>query len=423
MRQIIIVLVFAVSTLFCQDLSGIRICIDPGHGGQESDDRHMVYANFWESESNLTKGLELQEILVRLGASVKITRTGNYDPAPVEESWEASKPDDPTLSERVEMANSFNADYFNSIHSNGYNGTANYTLMIYNGYTNQPRIQGSQTMAEILAPEVYAANRTASHTAMGDLTLNPTWSYGYGVLYPANMPATISEGSFHDYVAETWRLQNLDYRKNESHAIARAFLEYFGQPGFSTGSLAGIVRDVDNTVDYYVISGSGDIRTPVNNIDVSINPGNIHYTGDSNNNGYFCVDSLTPGAYTVEIMADGFITASKTMSVIANKTSFVDFNLTAGGDDELPTSFSLSPNYPNPFNLGTYIPFSLPKDASVIITIYDLVGRKVTQLVNGSLEAGYHETHWLASGMTSGIYLAKMDVNDISITQKITLLK
>lgn len=324
MKRLVTGLLLFVFPLFSQDLTGIRICIDPGHGGTESDDRPNEEVGFYESASNLTKGLELRDILLRLGADVAITRTGNNDPPPTEAG---GTPDDPTLSQRVAMANNFNADYFNSIHSNGYNGTVNYTLTIYNGHTNSPRIPASQTIAEILAPRIFEANRTTHHRAVGDLTLNPTWSKGYGVLYPANMPAVITEGSFHDYPPETWRLMNTEYRKNEAHAIARAILQFFAQPGFSTGSLAGILRDSDLTVDYFHLGGTADSRIPINNFTATIDPGNIIYHGDDLNNGYFYVDSLTPGEYTVTVEVDGYGRDTSTVTVLANKTVFADFNL------------------------------------------------------------------------------------------------
>ena len=262
MKKSILVLLVLASMLFSQDLTGVRICLDPGHGGHEGDDRFIEATGFWESESNLTKGLELRTILLDLGADVAITRTGNNDTS-----------DDPSLSERVGMANSFNADYFNSIHSNGFNGTANYSMVIYNGYTNSPTFPLARTMAQIMAPDIHAVDYTTHSTAIGDLTLNPGWTHGYGVLYPANMPATISEGSFHDYIPESWRLMNLDYRKHEARTIARSFLEYFGEPGFTVGSIAGVVRDSEEQVAYYAMNSLGDQWLPVNNIQVNVEPG------------------------------------------------------------------------------------------------------------------------------------------------------
>ncbi|MEA3285766.1 MAG: Ig-like domain-containing protein [Candidatus Marinimicrobia bacterium] len=91
--------------------------------------------------------------------------------------------------------------------------------------------------------------------------------------------------------------------------------------------------------------------------------------------------------------------------------------------DQQPTEFALLPNYPNPFNPWTNIPFTLPERTEVQISIYDLRGAEVAHIFSGSLEAGRHVTRWNAAPFTSGLYLVKMETNDISITRKLTVLK
>jgi len=127
MKKLILIMSILISSLFSQDLSGIKICLDPGHSGHESDDRGMP-TGFWESESNLTKAKRLKEMLTDIGATVILTREGNGD----------YYPDDLSLSERARIANSNNVDFMNSIHSNGWNGERNYTLVLFRGYDNKP---------------------------------------------------------------------------------------------------------------------------------------------------------------------------------------------------------------------------------------------------------------------------------------------
>ena len=73
----------------------------------------------------------------------------------------------------------------------------------------------------------------------------------------------------------------------------------------------------------------------------------------------------------------------------------------------LPRSFSLEQNYPNPFNPSTTIAYNLPVQSSVTLDVYNLLGQKVTTLVNGELSAGQHEALWKAN-VASGIYLYKL---------------
>ncbi len=89
----------------------------------------------------------------------------------------------------------------------------------------------------------------------------------------------------------------------------------------------------------------------------------------------------------------------------------------------LPTDYKLLQNYPNPFNPSTKLAFSIPETANVSLQIYDVLGRKVADLVNKSLKAGMHEVKFDATGFASGIYFYKLQANDFISTKKMLLLK
>jgi len=74
----------------------------------------------------------------------------------------------------------------------------------------------------------------------------------------------------------------------------------------------------------------------------------------------------------------------------------------------IPDEYMLSQGYPNPFNPSTKVDFSLPVDSEMSIRIYDLQGREVVALVNGTIKAGYHSVIWNASSYSSGMYFVKM---------------
>ncbi|MGD0591782.1 MAG: T9SS type A sorting domain-containing protein [Bacteroidota bacterium] len=75
-----------------------------------------------------------------------------------------------------------------------------------------------------------------------------------------------------------------------------------------------------------------------------------------------------------------------------------------------PTQYSLQQNYPNPFNPTTTIEFELPKNAMVVLKVYDLLGREVRTLVDEKVEAGFHTTKFDASRLASGVYFTRMFV-------------
>ena len=89
----------------------------------------------------------------------------------------------------------------------------------------------------------------------------------------------------------------------------------------------------------------------------------------------------------------------------------------------LPGSPILYQNYPNPFNAETLISFYLPKSGDVKITIYNILGERVSLVHEGYLPAGEHQISWDASEIASGIYIYRLKGDDIDISQKMLLLK
>lgn len=78
-------------------------------------------------------------------------------------------------------------------------------------------------------------------------------------------------------------------------------------------------------------------------------------------------------------------------------------------DRQIPAEYTLLQNYPNPFNPSTVIRYGLPSGSIVKLEIYNSLGQKITTLVEGELEAGYHETEWYAGRVTSGVYFYRFE--------------
>lgn len=90
---------------------------------------------------------------------------------------------------------------------------------------------------------------------------------------------------------------------------------------------------------------------------------------------------------------------------------------------EIPSTFSLSQNYPNPFNPVTKMQFEVPKSGIVNISVYDMLGKEITTLVNQQIQPGIFETNWDASSYSSGVYYYKMVSSDFTATRKMVLIK
>jgi hypothetical protein len=89
----------------------------------------------------------------------------------------------------------------------------------------------------------------------------------------------------------------------------------------------------------------------------------------------------------------------------------------------IPKQFNLYQNYPNPFNPSTVITYDIPKSGFVSLKIYDALGREVSVLVNGNVDAGVHQSVWNARDFTSGIYFYKLIAGDFSATKRMALIK
>jgi len=109
----------------------------------------------------------------------------------------------------------------------------------------------------------------------------------------------------------------------------------------------------------------------------------------------------------------------------ANKN--ITVNVSTGVDDNnIVNAFDLEQNYTNPFNPSTTIYYSIPPEVSgirVVLKVYDLMGREAAELVNEVKSSGRYSVNFDASGLSSGIYLYRIQAGSHSITKKMNLLK
>jgi len=94
-------------------------------------------------------------------------------------------------------------------------------------------------------------------------------------------------------------------------------------------------------------------------------------------------------------------------------------------DEELntPNEFKLSQNYPNPFNPSTTINFTVPQAAEVTLTVYNVLGQEVAQLVNQRMSSGTHSVQFDASGLSSGMYIYRLEAGNNVQNKQMMLVK
>ena len=92
-------------------------------------------------------------------------------------------------------------------------------------------------------------------------------------------------------------------------------------------------------------------------------------------------------------------------------------------DSKKSQSFRLHQNYPNPFNPSTQIQYALPEATHVTLGVFNSIGQKVMELVNGQKLAGLHTATFDGSGLSSGVYLYKLTTPSFTQTKKMLLIK
>ena len=157
----------------------------------------------------------------------------------------------------------------------------------------------------------------------------------------------------------------------------------------------------------------------------------ITYTVENQTNPSLITATIEDSALTLSFTADETGTDVITIQAsVAGKAVTTDFevNVTqaagiATDNDLLPAEYNLSQNYPNPFNPETTIGYALPRNSQVIISVYDVNGRFVTDILNTQKSAGYHTVKWNASEMSTGIYFYHIKAENFTQVKKCMLIK
>ena len=343
--------IFFAANLSAQDLTGMRVFVDPGHDGFGANDRwvptipygNQEHAGFWESRSNLCKSLALREYLQNAGAAVglsRYTQTGVGTPH-----------DMIGLAARVTASNTFNADFFISIHSDAATAMANHITILFRGVsTAQPDFPRNRIMAHHLFDAMI----------QNQVTVWGAWNVPHGigqrnyrvqnlgVLNGLTRGGVLSEGSFHDYRPETHRLLSATYRRMEAYNIFRGISTFFAAEygtnselnTFTTGAIIGWVKDNTRRMSQPGIHPNASRFLPyrgeaqqnpsstLNDVWVPINGATIEllnmagdvlqtYTVDDYWNGIFGFFNLPVGSYQLRKSAYGFQTVIEDVVVTA----------------------------------------------------------------------------------------------------------
>ena len=372
-----------------------KIYINPGHGSWSANCRHMgvipvpvgsadangYYSGndtlgFFESNTNLWKGLFLEKKLLEKGYGVKMSRRYSGGTNELESSQY-----DKALHVIGAESQAYGSDYFISIHSNahidGY--TTNYPVFIHKGYdgsdTNSGSIWGEQILWDhhfkifSSGMEPYSYYSATNKCIRGGMSMN---GWDYGVLRTQDRPGTLVEGYFHTYQPARHRAMQPDWCRQEGLRYFRGFTQMYGTAKDTKGYIMGYVRTKDKQINQtnYTGRAGNDIYYPLNGAKIVLRDANGKiiktdnykyvardvnnqnksiYTTDNYYNGVFVYDDLTPGTYTISVHCAGYADVKQTVTVTAHETTYTQIFMTAGQGTEPDTNEAMGTSGLNPY--------------------------------------------------------------------------
>lgn len=162
--------------------------------------------------------------------------------------------------------------------------------------------------------------------------------------------------------------------------------------------------------------------------------GNLVATSTADNYGNYELNDLPGGEYLVTVEAPDYDDITVNNSVVldygANSTQNKDLFVSPASItnvrpivNNIPEKFELYQNYPNPFNPSTIISFTIPENSKVTLEVYNLIGQKISELINEEFQAGRYEINFDAKGLSSGIYLYRLKAGNYTSVKKMILIK
>ena len=193
-------------------------------------------------------------------------------------------------------------------------------------------------------------------------------------------------------------------------SVAPAVIAAFsGDNSIADPMLAGVTRQ----------GGTHELDPRPNPGSPALTGANFSLEGLGKSDSDFFTQVQYKGAFGAENWAKGW-TALDALGYFGDKASV---DVEEDHPSELPSAISLNQNYPNPFNPATTISFSLARQATVRLSIYDMLGRELAVLLDEQEPAGDHSVHFDASNLPSGVYIYRLQAAGKALTNKMLLLK
>jgi N-acetylmuramoyl-L-alanine amidase len=290
---------------YARCLKGLRICLDPGHGGYQHIQGYKSTASgYQESVMNLTVARQLRDFLVKSGVVVVLTRDGD---------WDLKKGNSEALDARVRLAEIYNCDLFISMHHNAHSRKdANFSSVFYHSFPGY--IYSNIDLGRSIVEELEYWLRLpefANNGLYSDYLIYP--DSGFAVLRKAQVPAILVEASFFSNTREEERLKDPEYLKREAWAYYLGIIKYV-RNGLPKAELIypsdGQISGKDHQIQINLNDGSpeewgskGSPRVVKFSISLTINDTEVPFDYDEKTGilTYSPPMPLTPGLYKVMV--------------------------------------------------------------------------------------------------------------------------
>ncbi len=263
-----------------------------------------------------------------------------------------------------------------------------------------------------ITPALYVNTNSAGSFALQNI---PTGSYTIlGIPYSDYAPAYYRSGR---YDVEQWS-------DAESLHVQGALANI-------TVGVRPLVSPGASTINGAVSTPTGDAVIGGRIVFSSQSTGMPIAFGVTDGSGRYSIAGIPAGALTVVVDQPPFLSASAALEMPANVFSLGNVNfvldplasIRGTGDGVEPGAYSLQQNYPNPFNPSTVISGQWPVTSVVRLAVYDVLGRQVALLANGSFPAGKYTFTFHGNTLASGVYFYRLQAGSFSQTRSMLLVK
>jgi subtilisin family serine protease len=224
------------------------------------------------------------------------------------------------------------------------------------------------------------------------------------------------------------QIHTFDEISDEGFIYFEVYTDDNGIPGSQIGERAEVSMSEVNPVyyNYFDLSGTGinvNSQTEYHLVFGTGDGGHFNLVLD-NGSGSHNRSKVFENGLWVNLTSDSGTLVREIAATVEITSGLLDGSaVPLPQDAELPGVAELKQNYPNPFNPVTNITYSVPTRSAVNLSVYDMLGRRVVQLVNGAKNQGTYTIQWDGSMSASGFYISRLEVDGQVFSRKMMLIK